>query len=402
MIRIIILIVLFNISTIYSQNFTQIDSLIENSIELKAFPGAQLYLKSPDYTYSKSYGFHTYDSLIKVEQDHLYDLASITKTLAATLAIMKLYDEKKLRLDDIISKYIKKLNGSNKKNSSFHELLIHQSGWKPYISHQLSLIKKNGKLKSRFIDDENSKNRVQLANNLFIKKNYYNKIVRKIKRTKIKSKGEYLYSGLFFCLVPEIVENISGESFENYLNEKFYSKIGVSLMFNPAKNYQLNKIVPTENDVTFRNQLIQGYVHDETAAIMGGISGNAGLFGSANDIGKISELLLNKGKLNSEQILNESTIKYFSNPENYKNDRAIRGLGFDKPRLTSSGNTTPSQKFSDLSYGHTGFTGTFFWIDPEKETIIVFLTNRVYPSRSYENLYDLDVRRKLIDLVIAN
>ena len=402
MIRIIILIVLFNISTIYSQNFTQIDSLIENSIELKAFPGAQLYLKSPDYTYSKSYGFHTYDSLIKVEQDHLYDLASITKTLAATLAIMKLYDEKKLRLDDIISKYIKKLNGSNKKNSSFHELLIHQSGWKPYISHQLSLIKKNGKLKSRFIDDENSKNRVQLANNLFIKKNYYNKIVRKIKRTKIKSKGEYLYSGLFFCLVPEIVENISGESFENYLNEKFYSKIGVSLMFNPAKNYQLNKIVPTENDVTFRKQLIQGYVHDETAAIMGGISGNAGLFGSANDIGKISELLLNKGKLNSEQILNESTIKYFSNPENYKNDRAIRGLGFDKPRLTSSGNTTPSQKFSDLSYGHTGFTGTFFWIDPEKETIIVFLTNRVYPSRSYENLYDLEVRRKLIDLVIEN
>ena len=402
MIRIILLILLFNISPICSQNFKKIDSLIENSIELKAFPGAQLYLKNTDYTYSKSYGFHTYDSLIKVEQDHLYDLASITKTLAATLAIMKLYDEKKLKLDDIISKYIKKLNGSNKKNSSFHELLIHQSGWKPYISHQLSLIKKNGKLKSRFIDDESSKKRIQLANNLFIKKSYYNKIVRKIKRTKIKSKGEYLYSGLFFCLVPEIVENISGESFQNYLYENFYSKIGVSLMFNPAKNYQLNKIVPTENDVTFRKQLIQGYVHDETAAIMGGISGNAGLFGSANDVGKISELLLNKGKLNTEQILNESTVKYFSNPENYKNERAVRGLGFDKPRLTSSGNINPSQKFSDLSYGHTGFTGTFFWIDPEKETIIVLLTNRVYPSRSYENLYDLDVRRKLVDIVIEN
>ena len=402
MIRIILLILLFNISPICSQNFKKIDSLIENSIELKAFPGAQLYLKNPDYTYSKSYGFHTYDSLIKVEQDHLYDLASITKTLAATLAIMKLYDEKKLRLDDIISKYIKRLNGSNKKNSSFHELLIHQSGWKPYISHQLSLIKKNGKLKSRFIDDQSSKKRIQLANNLFIKKSYYNKIVRKIKRTKIKYKGEYLYSGLFFCLVPEIVENISGESFQSYLYENFYSKIGVSLMFNPAKNYQLNKIAPTENDVTFRKQLIQGYVHDETAAIMGGISGNAGLFGSANDVGKMSELLLNKGKLNSEQIINESTVKYFSNPENYKNESAIRGLGFDKPRLTSSGNITPSQKFSDLSYGHTGFTGTFFWIDPEKETIIVLLTNRVYPSRSYENLYDLEVRRKLIDLVIEN
>ena len=402
MIRIILLILLFNISPICSQNFKKIDSLIENSIELKAFPGAQLYLKNPDYTYSKSYGFHTYDSLIKVEQDHLYDLASITKTLAATLAIMKLYDEKKLKLDDIISKYIKKLNGSNKKNSSFHELLIHQSGWKPYISHQLSLIKKNGKLKSRFIDDESSKKRIQLANNLFIKKSYYNKIVRKIKRTKIKSRGEYLYSGLFFCLVPEIVENISGKSFENYLNENFYSKIGVSLMFNPAKNYQINKIVPTENDISFRKQLIQGYVHDETAAIMGGVSGNAGLFGSANDVGKISELLLNKGKLNTVQILNESTVKYFSNPENYNSERAVRGLGFDKPRLTSSGNVSPSEKFSDLSYGHTGFTGTFFWIDPEKETIIVLLTNRVYPARSYENLYDLDVRRKLIDIILEN
>ena len=402
MIRIILLILLFNISPICSQNFKKIDSLIENSIELKAFPGAQVYLKNPDYTYSKSYGFHTYDSLIKVEQDHLYDLASITKTLAATLAIMKLYDEKKLKLDDIISKYIKKLNGSNKKNSSFHELLIHQSGWKPYISHQLSLIKKNGKLKSRFIDDESSKKRIQLANNLFIKKSYYNKIVRKIKRTKIKSRGQYLYSGLFFCLVPEIVENISGKSFENYLNENFYSKIGVSLMFNPTKNYQINKIVPTENDVSFRKQLIQGYVHDETAAIMGGVSGNAGLFGSANDVGKISELLLNKGKLNTEQILNESTVKYFSNPENYNSERAVRGLGFDKPRLTSSGNVSPSEKFSDLSYGHTGFTGTFFWIDPEKETIIVLLTNRVYPARSYENLYDLDVRRKLIDIILEN
>ena len=402
MTRVILLIFLMSSKLIWSQSFEKIDSLIENSIKLKAFPGAQIYLKSSDYTYSKSYGFHTYDSLVQVEQSHLYDLASITKTLAATLSIMKLYDEKKLRLDDIISKYIKNLNGSNKKNSSFHELLIHQSGWKPYISHQLALIKKSGKLKSRFINTKDSKNRTELAKNLFIKNSYYNKIVRKIKRTKIESKGEYLYSGLFFCLVPEIIKNVTGKSFQNYLNESFYSKIGVNLMFNPAKNYQINKIVPTENDDTFRKQLIQGYVHDETAAIMGGISGNAGLFGSANDVGKISKLLLNKGRFNNEQLINESTVKYFSNPENYKNESAIRGLGFDKPRLTSSGNITPSQKFSDSSYGHTGFTGTFFWIDPEKQTIIVLLTNRVYPTRSYENLYDLDVRRKLIDLVMGN
>ena len=141
-------------------------------------------------------------------------------------------------------------------------------------------------------------------------------MLEKLKGLKLNLKGEYLYSGLFFCLVQEIVKNVSGESFQSYLYENFYSKIGVNLMFNPAKNYELNKIVPTENDVTFRKQLIQGYVHDETAAIMGGISGNAGLFGSANDVGKMSELLLNKGKFNSEQIVNENTVKYFSNPEN--------------------------------------------------------------------------------------
>jgi len=402
MIRIILLIILFSIKPIWSQNFKKIDSLIENSISLKAFPGAQVYLKNANYTYSKSYGFHTYDSIVKVEQDHLYDLASITKTLAATLAIMKLYDEKKIRLDDVISKHIKKLSGSNKKNSSFHELLIHQSGWKPYISHQFSLIKKNKNLKSRFINTKNDDNKAEVAKNLFIKKNFYNKIVRKIKRTKIETKGKYSYSGLFYCLVPEIVQNISGKSFESFLNENFYSKIGVDLLFNPLKRFPLNKIVPTEEDLVFRKQLIQGYVHDETAAIMGGVSGNAGLFGSANDVGKISELLLNKGKYNNEEIIKENTVKYFSNPENYKNESDVRGLGFDKPRLTSKGVMYPNENLSHLSYGHTGFTGTFYWIDPKNETILVLLTNRVYPSRSYENLYDLDIRRKLISLVIEN
>ena len=402
MIRIILLIILFNIKPIWSQNFKKIDSLIENSISLKAFPGAQVYLKNANYTYSKSYGFHTYDSVVKVEQDHLYDLASITKTLAATLAIMKLYDEKKIRLDDVISKHIKKLSGSNKKNSSFHELLIHQSGWKPYISHQFSLIKKNKNLKSRFINTKDDHNKAEVAKNLFIKKTYYNKIVRKIKRSKIETKGEYSYSGLFFCLVPEIVQNISGKSFESFLNENFYSKIEVDLLFNPLKRFPLNKIVPTEEDVIFRKQLIQGYVHDETAAIMGGVSGNAGLFGSANDVGKISELLLNKGKYNNEEIIKENTVKYFSNPENYKNESDVRGLGFDKPRLTSKKVMYPNENLSHSSYGHTGFTGTFYWIDPKNETILVLLTNRVYPNRSYENLYDLDIRRKLINLVIEN
>ena len=207
-------------------------------------------------------------------------------------------------------------------------------------------------------------------------------------------------SGLFFCLVPEIVEIISKESFENYLNKNFYSKINVNLLFNPKDNFSLNKIVPTELDTLFRKELIHGYVHDETAAIMGGISGNAGLFGSAKDIGKISNFFLQKGLHKNEQIVKENIITYFTNPGNYKNETDIRGLGFDKPRLLSNGIKYPNDKLSDFSFGHTGFTGTFFWVDPEKKLIVVLLTNRVYPSRVNEKIYDLDIRKSLIDLII--
>ena len=384
----------------HSQDINKIDSLINNGIKLNAYPGAQLFFKKGDFKLYKSYGYHTYDSIVKVDDDHLFDLASITKTLASTLAIMKLYDEKKLKLDNTISLFEKKLRRSNKKNTNFHELLIHQSGWIPYINHQQFLIKRNGEVKKRLISNVQKNNTIQIANDLFIKSNYYKTIVKRIKKTKVDNNTNYKYSGLFFCLVPEIVKMISNKSFEVFLNESFYSKLNLNLSFNPLNGNSKEKIVPTELDTIFRKQLIHGFVHDETAAIMGGISGNAGLFGNAKDIGKISEMFLNYGVYNNERFLSSNTVKYFTNPGNYKNARETRGLGFDKPRLNSQDILYPSEKLSIDSYGHTGFTGTFFWIDPTNDLIIVLLTNRVHPSRSYENLYDLDIRRKLIDLII--
>ena len=384
----------------HSQDINKIDSLINNGIKLNAYPGAQLFFKKGDFKLYKSYGYHTYDSIVKVDDDHLFDLASITKTLASTLAIMKLYDEKKLKLDNTISLFEKKLRRSNKKNTNFHELLIHQSGWIPYINHQQFLIKRNGEVKKRLISNVQKNNTIQIANDLFIKSNYYKTIVKRIKKTKVNNNTNYKYSGLFFCLVPDIVKKISNKSFEVFLDESFYSKLNLNLSFNPLNGNSKEKIVPTELDTIFRKQLIHGFVHDETAAIMGGISGNAGLFGNAKDIGKISEMFLNYGVYNNERFLSINTVKYFTNPGDYKNARERRGLGFDKPRLNSQDILYPSEKLSIDSYGHTGFTGTFFWIDPTNDFIIVLLTNRVYPSRSYENLYDLDIRRKLIDLII--
>ena len=393
--KLFLTILMFQFILVWSQDIKKIDSLIINSIELNAFPGAQVYIKKGDFKFQKSYGYHTYDSIIKTDDDHLYDLASITKTLASTLAIMKLYDENKFKLDVLISDFVNKLKRSNKKTTNIHELLIHQAGWKPYINHQKFLLKKNGKLKSRFISNNTADNKQQIAKNLYIKKNYYNKIIKRIRRSKLDEGGNYKYSGLFFCLVPEMVKTVSNKSFEEFLFDNFYSKIGVDLVFNPNKRFSLEKIVPTEKDSLFRNQLIHGFVHDETAAIMGGVSGNAGLFGSAKDVGKMSEFLLKKGLNNNTQIIKESTVTYFTNPGDYN-----RGLGFDKPRLISNDKFYPNEKLSKSSFGHTGFTGTFYWVDPEKELIIVLLTNRVNPSRLYENLYDLDVRKKLIDLII--
>ena len=384
----------------YSQDINKIDSLINNGIKLKAYPGAQVFFKKGDFKFHKSYGYHTYDSITKVYDDHLFDLASITKTLASTLALMKLYDEKKLKLDNTISSFEKKLRRSNKKNTNFHELLIHQSGWIPYINHQQFLIKKNGELKKRLISKTPKNKTIQIANDLFIKSNYFNTILRRIKKTKVDNSPNYKYSGLFFCLVPNIVKMISKKSFEIFLNENFYSKLNLNLSFNPLTKNSKDIIAPTELDTVFRKQLVHGFVHDETAAIMGGVSGNAGLFGNAKDIGKISEMFLNYGVYNNERFLSRNTIKYFTNPGNYKNAKETRGLGFDKPRLNSQGILSPHEKLSIDSYGHTGFTGTFFWIDPKNDLVIVLLTNRVYPYRSYENIYDLDIRRKLIDLII--
>ena len=188
--------------TICSQDINKIDSLIINSIELNAFPGAQVYIQKGDFTFFNSYGFHTYDSIRKVEDDHLYDLASLTKVFASTLAIMKLYDENKFKLDVLISDFVNKLKRSNKKTTNIHELLIHQAGWKPYINHQKFLLKKNGKLKSTFISNNTADNKQQIAKNLYIKKSYYNKIIKRIRRSKLDEGGNYKYSGYFFvwCL----------------------------------------------------------------------------------------------------------------------------------------------------------------------------------------------------------
>lgn len=385
----------------YSQIEKSIDSLINSSIKLNAFPGAQLYIKKGEYTYKKAYGFHTYDSLTKVEDDHLFDLASITKTLAGTLALMKMKDDYNFDINKNLNFYLNDFNRTEQGETLIKDLLTHTSGWIPYISHQQYLIKKNGKLKRRFVKKSLKKRfSNQLSRSLYIKNNYYKFIKKRIKKTELISIGSYRYSGLFFCLIPEITKNLTGDNLDKYLKDKFYYPMGLSTTFNPLNKYNIEKIVPTEIDNNFRKELVQGTVHDETAAIMGGISANAGLFSNAEDLSVILKMMLNKGVHNNKQMIKSETLELFI--KNHINNDSLnnRGLGFDKVRIVSENKVYPNQKLSNKSFGHTGFTGTMFWVDPEKDLIVVFLTNRVYPNRNEGRFYEVDVRNKLLEIIL--
>lgn len=393
--------VLFISMCCYSQTEKSIDSLIDSSIKLKAFPGAQLYIKKGDYTYKKSYGFHTYDSLTKVEDDHLFDLASITKSLAGTLAIMKMKDDYDFDVNKNLKFYLNDFKKTKHGDTSIKDLLTHTAGWRPYLSHQQYLVKKNGKLKQRFVKKNLSKRfSNQLSRSLYIKNNYYKIIKKRIKKTELSNIGDYRYSGLFFCLIPELTKNLTGDNLDEYLYEKFYLPMGLSTTFNPLDKYEIKKIVPTEIDNNFRKELIQGTVHDETAAIMGGISANAGLFSNAEDLSIILEMILNKGMYNDKLMLNSDTVELFTKNHIYNDSLNNRGLGFDKVRIVSENKVYPNQKLSNKSFGHTGFTGTLFWVDPEKDLILIFLTNRVYPNRDEGSFYKVDVRNKLFELIL--
>ena len=396
--KILLLILFVSKAQFQTVELEKIDSLINSSITLKNFPGAQLFVKYKDsIIINKSYGFHTYDSIIKVDNKHLYDLASLTKVLASTFSLMKLYDENKLELNDKISDYFPELKRSNKKHTTIFESLSHTSGWVPYISHQNFIKKRNGDLKRSIVRNKMHKRfSVQMNNNLFLKNSYSKKLFKRIRKSKLNTVNAYDYSGLFFFYVPKLIHKVTGLNFENYFYNTFINKKEITLLFNPTNVFSKKIIVPSEYDSIFRKELVHGFVHDEAASFMGGISGNAGLFGNAQSVGS----LLNFLGPNST-LFKQATVHKFTSYA-FKNSKIRRGLGFDKPYSNDEYGEYPNKNLSKDSFGHTGFTGTMFWVDPEKKFTIVFLTNRVYPSRKNQSFYENNVRSKLIDLLLKN
>lgn len=393
-----------NVQLNAKQLVSKVDSLMAYGIAQEAFPGAQVLLyKKGKVLLKKTYGHHTYDQKVAVKSTHLYDLASVTKVLASTLAFMKLYELYPISLDEKVSAFVPSLRSGNKKDTRFREVLSHGAGWLPYITHQEKIYRKNGSFRWHTLSEKQSKKYPTALNDrLFIHKNYTKKIMRRIRRTPVDNVGQYRYSGLWFFLLPQLVKQLSGLSLDQFLTTHFYGPMGLERIgFLPTERFSKEDLVPTERDSLFRKELVQGWVHDEAAGLMGGISGNAGLFANAESIAPLLEMLLHNGQYQGKNYLRAGTIAEFTNVA-YPGTANRRGLGFDKPELIPPGESEryPSVFCSPTSFGHSGFTGTFIWVDPEHDSFLVFLSNRVYPSRTQRNLYSLGIRGKLLDYVI--
>lgn len=362
-----------------AEKLAAIDSFVQKSIQEGIFPGCQVaFAYKGKVFYNKSFGKMTYEGTQKVKNDDIYDLASVTKIVSSTAALMLLQSEGKLNLDNKLSDYLPELvEQSTVKNIVLRAMLTHQAGFIPFFPfYKKTLV--NGNLDSTIYATKKTKYyTLPVANNIWISPSFRDTMMAEILRTPLKTPGKYVYSDVGYYFVQRIIEKLSNQSQDIFVSTNLYKQLGLNRIgYNPLTFYPLNKIAPTENDKLFRHQLIQGYVHDQGAAMQGGVAGHAGVFSNATDLLAIMQLFLNKGNYAGKQLIKKEVVEEYTKAQ-YAGNR--RGVGFDRP--TSSGENGPvTSKVSQQSFGHSGFTGTYTWADPQNELIYVFLSNRVYPD----------------------
>lgn len=386
---------------ISSSDLSGIDSLVNVAIRERAIPGAQvLVAKGNKVFYHKAFGYHTYDSLQEVGLDDIYDLASLTKISTSLAALMYLKGEDKFDENKTLGDYLPMARGTNKENLKYSDILTHQAGLRAWIPFWQSTVRKSGKFKwFTMKSDSSARFPIRVAENLFIHRKYARRIYREIMESPINPDQGYVYSDLSFILAPLVVEEISGQQFEPFLRTHLFDPIGAKdLVFNPYKNYLPENVVETEYDSLFRKQLLHRTVHDEGAAMMGGVSGHAGLFGNANALAKLMHLYLRNGSYGDQELIPNGIVHQYGKCVHCPSGN-YRAMGFDRPNRPGdpSGNAAPSAPAS--SFGHTGFTGTYAWIDPVNDLIYIFLSNRVNPTRENRRLYLLNTRTNVMEVV---
>jgi CubicO group peptidase (beta-lactamase class C family) len=372
-----------------------IDAIVKSAIQKKAFPGAQvLVVKEGNVLYNKAFGYHTYAKKTRVTTDDLYDLASITKVSATTLMAMKKYEDKSYQLNDKLKHHLDMGKQSRLSSLTPSQLLTHRTGLQahlPVVPYLLYRDKENADCSYYFCYQPSDSFPIQVADRFYFNAYYYDQIWDDLYQLKPR-KTKFKYSDANFVLLQKMLESDANQSLDQFVDDHYYKKLGLRrTMFNPLAHIPKSNIVPTQKDERWRYQLLQGYVHDETAALMGGVAGHAGLFSNAEELAVIFQMLLNGGYYGEDQFLKASTIKKFTAAK-YGNHR---GLGFDKPKKESiKEGKFPRQATTQL-YGHTGFTGGCVWTDPENELIYIFLSNRVYPNAKNKLIFKKRIRERV-------
>jgi beta-glucosidase-like glycosyl hydrolase/CubicO group peptidase (beta-lactamase class C family) len=401
-----------------------IDSIIQEGLDKGAYPGGQVVVaKDGMIVYNQSFGYDDDTQKRSVTDHTVYDLASVSKATGTLLALMKAYDEGHFQLNSKVSSFVAELKDSNKKNMTVRDLLYHQSGLPATIAFYEQAIDKDsysGSLYSRrkdkthtlwydartFVnphfrylpevvsDRERNGFTTEVAHNMYVSDDFVaDSIIAGIKNARMGTSGRYVYSCVNFILLKMMIERQTGEKMDQYVTEHILAPLGaLSTTYTPLRYMDSLRIAPTENECFVRKQVIRGYVHDEAAAFQGGVSGNAGLFSTANDLAKTLQLYLNDGVYGGERYLSTQTCRLFTGS---KSPTSRRGLGFDKPdaknpQRSPCGLLTPADV-----YGHTGYTGTCFWVDPVHKMFFIFLSNRTYPSRTNTKLFSLYIRPRI-------
>jgi beta-glucosidase-like glycosyl hydrolase/CubicO group peptidase (beta-lactamase class C family) len=371
----------------------KVDSVMNEAIAAEAYPGGQIVAARHGIVfYQKSFGYHTYSKDLPVTDFDLYDLASLTKVVGTTPALMKLYDENKYELNDSLSQFVKEIVNCDKSGYKFFDILTHRAGFKSWIPFYKETVKNESERQKYYSNSSSEEFSIQVAENMFLLSSFKDSIFEQIRKSDTNPFGRYVYSDLGFYLFPLFIESVTNQSFPDYLNNKFYSSIGAwTFCFNPLQKFDKTNIVPTENDKLFRKQLLHGYVHDQGASMLGGISGHAGLFASANDVAKMMQMFIDGGKYGGVEYIKPTTIEMFTK---YQFDSTInrRGLAWDKPVPVDTTKGLGSGSASNLAYGHSGYTGTMVWADPYYDMIYVFNSNRVYPDAENWKIIKMNVR----------
>jgi len=376
-----------------SENLAGIDKVAAEAIREHATPGCVVLIaKDGKVIFNKAYGYHTYDNVAPDKLNDIFDLASVTKVSATNMEAMRLYEQGKLGLDSTIGTYIATARTSDKNDIKIRELLTHQAGLIPDVRTWEDL--KPVDLSS----DSSALFPTKIAENLYLKKNYFRDVTwPKMLASPLKTRGKYVYSDVSMYIVKEIEETITTIPLDVYTQQNFYTPLGMQTAgFKPLLRFPKDRIIPTENDATFRKQLLIGYVHDQGAGMLGGVSGHAGLFASANDLAILYQMILNKGTYGGTQYFKPETVDLFTAKQS---NVSRRGLGFDRwdPEVSKK---YPSELAGPETFGHTGYTGTCFWVDTKRNLVYIFLSNRVNPKVS-DKLSSLQIRGRIEDVAIS-